>query len=317
MPEKADTTYSGDDPVEMSVPPTVKAYVKEQIQKSLGKKKRWRNSWRSASPITKGSFLMTLGIAIATIAYAVIAAFQLSEMGGQLVQMRNSTKASQDAAYAACESARVARSTLVEIRAGGNDSHNLSLGSIAQAMAVTRSEAAHLRFSVLNQLSIDDNRVGKTIQISNIGKTTALNTRGKARVVFLNRGEEPDFTYLPKSVWNKGNLEPGEPPEGNVFYITNDTTEKYFTWDEIQQALELKEKRIFAYGRMTYTDIFGVDHWVQYCGVSVPPKPEPKPVRIPKCAAYNQADKNQIMNFPSAAAKPPAIPDEIVCRKPE
>lgn len=58
----------------------VEARVNEQIQEAINKHdasqskvKKWRNSWRSASPITKGSFILTAAIALATIAYALTA----------------------------------------------------------------------------------------------------------------------------------------------------------------------------------------------------------------------------------------------------
>lgn len=67
--------------------PFLKAYVDQQIQNAIKeyeqsqtKVKKWRNSWRSASPITKGSFSLTAGIAVATIAYAIIAWSQLRAM---------------------------------------------------------------------------------------------------------------------------------------------------------------------------------------------------------------------------------------------
>jgi hypothetical protein len=64
---------------------SLKTYIDEQIKKAYDtdqdpKKKRWKHSWRSASPITRGTFLLTFSAAFATVAYAVIAAFQLSAM---------------------------------------------------------------------------------------------------------------------------------------------------------------------------------------------------------------------------------------------
>jgi hypothetical protein len=75
------------------IPPLLKAYINEQIQNAHNteqesQKKKWKKSWRSASPITKGTFILTASVAIATVAYAFIAVFQLREMrhSNQLTQ---------------------------------------------------------------------------------------------------------------------------------------------------------------------------------------------------------------------------------------
>ena len=54
------------------------------------KERKWRNSWRSASPITKGSFVIAAAVGCATIAYAFIAYFQLGTMDGTLAEMKRS-----------------------------------------------------------------------------------------------------------------------------------------------------------------------------------------------------------------------------------
>jgi hypothetical protein len=62
-----------------SIPPHIKAYLDDQIQQlykaqdyPVPYKKSWRYSWRSTSPITKGTFMMTAGVCFATIAYSII-----------------------------------------------------------------------------------------------------------------------------------------------------------------------------------------------------------------------------------------------------
>ncbi len=80
MPD-ANDPYRGEDQANIqALSSLAKAYVDQQIENAIEqydasqtKIKRFRNSWRSASPITKGSFVMTAGIALATIIYAFIA----------------------------------------------------------------------------------------------------------------------------------------------------------------------------------------------------------------------------------------------------
>jgi hypothetical protein len=87
MPDQSDPDDTHDDPNRHAIPPLFKAYIDKQIQdahnaenQTEAKKKKWKNSWRSASPITKGTFILTASVAIATTAYVFIAAFQLHEM---------------------------------------------------------------------------------------------------------------------------------------------------------------------------------------------------------------------------------------------
>jgi hypothetical protein len=80
--------------------PLVKAYIDKQVGNAIKqydatqtKGKKWRNSWRSESPVTKGSFIMTAAIAVATIAYALIAWGQYCAM--QKIATDNSKQAQE------------------------------------------------------------------------------------------------------------------------------------------------------------------------------------------------------------------------------
>src|SRR5450631_908666 len=100
MTEQIQSAQSGDQPDPQSPSSLLKAYVDQQVEHAVShhyesehKGKKWRNSWRAASPITKGSFIMTAGIAAATIAYAVIAGWTLHVMRG--IAADNSQQAQQ------------------------------------------------------------------------------------------------------------------------------------------------------------------------------------------------------------------------------
>ncbi|MBB5056906.1 hypothetical protein HDF16_001591 [Granulicella aggregans] len=85
MPHQNETDSLSEKVVEQHLSHLVKAYVDEKLKESNknndnAANKSWKRSWRSTSPITKATLLLTAGVAFATIAYAFIAAYQLGEM---------------------------------------------------------------------------------------------------------------------------------------------------------------------------------------------------------------------------------------------
>ncbi len=85
MPDQHDSDSTASDPVDNPLDAPIKAYIDEQLKKSKGsdehsQNKSWKRSWRSTSPITKATLCLTASVAFATVAYAIIAACQLSEM---------------------------------------------------------------------------------------------------------------------------------------------------------------------------------------------------------------------------------------------
>jgi hypothetical protein len=88
---------------EGSMPPAIKEYIDDQIQQSYKRqddgaphKKRWKYSWRSASPITRGTFTMAALVCVATIANSVLGRFQLESMNRAYGEMAKQTKTAQD-----------------------------------------------------------------------------------------------------------------------------------------------------------------------------------------------------------------------------
>lgn len=138
-------------------------------------------------------------------------------------------------------------------------------------------------------------------QFLNIGKTPAINVSGLAQLNLVPTGREP---ALPEK-WLGGNLPPGGvetlktmaffqapifPGMHSQFEITRDYSGEKplpLTADEAR-ALNAKTLYAVVFGRVFYTDIFGVTHWTQFCsavgvGFSVSPK---------NCVEYGDVDKN-------------------------
>ena len=335
MPETNDSRNEGETSPPESIPAFIKAYVDQEIEKAketeiaAQKNKKFRNSWRSASPITKGTFLLTAGIAIATIAYSIVAIFQLHAATGQLGEMKTTTKASREAAYAACISAQLARNTLQEIRSGSGDTHNLSVSSVTQAITSSRSESAQLRFNLLNFFRANGTTTknggglvfGEYFSISNVGRTAARNIKGKIQIEIMDKGKEPDFRYPSPFKISTGQMDSVETPEKQVIWVQDSAGRPHFFSDqELSDVQKMEEKVTFTYGRMTYFDVFGISHWIQVCRMMVPETTNTLIVarpREPKCAAYNKADTNQVLPSPKLEIPPPSeLPTEIVCKNP-
>jgi hypothetical protein len=266
--------------------------------------------------------LLEVTALLAVIAYTIAAWRQLGVMSGQLTEMQRSTRAAREAAYTACVSAQIARSTLVEVQNSGNDSHNLALGSVAQAIAVSRGESAQLKFILGNVFSgttqENDHALGQVIGISNVGRTSAMNIKGRIQIEVLEKGTEPIFKYPTPSHLDTGELDVGETPEKRTYYVlTAPGKHKRFTQDEINEIRSQVHKSTFTYGRMTYSDIFGVKHWVQVCRIMASEGVTLNSPPIPKCASYNKTDTNQVIPVPQYSSASKVMPDDIKCVKPE
>lgn len=121
----------------------------------------------------------------------------------QLQQMIHVTQATEDAAYDACMSAKIARRTLLELQSGEADTHRLVAGTVAQASASTLGESAFL--TVVPPGLAADPKAGQNLnlamQLVNIGRTPAKNVKTRVTARLLKTNEEPQ-TFIPrKNSW--------------------------------------------------------------------------------------------------------------------
>jgi hypothetical protein len=183
------------------------------------------------------------------------------------------------------------------------DAHNLSLGSIAQAAAVTRAEAAQLKITFVPHNSEpqigDEGQIADYYSVTNTGKTIATDVKGTVRLVMVDRTKdetkEPDFRYVPHNSFDIGAMDSSDPESILNTAIMNRNGIEKFTRKNIEAVNKGEKKRLFMYGEVSYLDTFGVRHWSRKCeqllhGYGV--------WRVPKCAAYNRADDNQVISPP-------------------
>jgi hypothetical protein len=107
-------------------------------------------------------------LAVLTLVGAVIA-------GRQAYIANESMKASQQAAYAACVSAKISRNALLEAQKSDSDNHAAVLATSYQALVATESERAVIKLKLGSPVIIPGFPIGVPVDLENIGKTLARN----------------------------------------------------------------------------------------------------------------------------------------------
>jgi hypothetical protein len=193
------------------------------------------------------------------------------------------------------------------------NSHDLAVGSLAQAAAVTRGEAAQIKIE--RQGIFFPFQIGKPmivgISLANIGATSALNFRIQGILEILDKDKEPSFRYPgdpdPHDL-EVGFLAPREPIPWAVT-AWDGKEKRVFTSDD-DARMKASTAYAVTYGRMTYRDIFGKSHWETYCVASKAPKAWA--IDHTKCAAYNRVDSEPIVQ----ESPKPLAPDQESPDKP-
>jgi hypothetical protein len=97
-----------------------------------------------------------------------------------------------------------------------------------------------------------------------------------ARAVYAQEGPPPPSGYKVE------NAVAVPLTDGRFLYVT-----------DCAQAHPTGDRAVIEFGKMTYDDVFGVHHWVNFCNVfPVPLRPE-APKAMQKCVDYNQMDDNK------------------------
>ena len=94
MPDNPNPDDANKNPYDQALDALIEAKVNDAVKKTQinqsepNKKKKWRNSWRSASPLTKAALIVSGFVALATIANSIAAGIQSWTMGKQLEEMK-------------------------------------------------------------------------------------------------------------------------------------------------------------------------------------------------------------------------------------
>jgi len=132
-------------------------------------------------------------------------------------------------------------------------------------------------------------------QIQNTGKTPAADVEADYIATVLKKGEEPalgDFSVgHPHNRFYGGAVFPNSPIPTTLTFVGYGpaTAEPIVPDDALRQDIANGNRFIIFHGRITYHDVFGTQHWTQFCtgsGTAILEK-------LKKCVAYNDVDHNQ------------------------
>ena len=107
---------------------------------------------------------------------------------------------------------------------------------------------------------------------------------GVAVATVLKAGETPTFVYdHGKTDVHLGTLFPTEPREATMRLAPLVIT------PALQQSVKRGQSFIIVYGRISYDDVFGGHHWLQFCA----PGAGGQYGNPPECLDYNNVDDNE------------------------
>ena len=132
-------------------------------------------------------------------------------------------------------------------------------------------------------------------QLVNTGKTPAKTVEGDVVATVLNKGEEPalgDFSVgHPHNRVYVGAIFPGAPIPMtiSVVHYGPQAADAIVPDDALRQDIANGNRFIIFYGRITYYDVFGIQHWTQFCTGSGSAMLD----SLKKCIGYNDVDNNK------------------------
>jgi hypothetical protein len=235
-------------------------------------------------------------LAIVGIGALVVYNGQLGVMRGTLAEMKVADKASAKSAYAACVGAQIARSALLESQQSATDEHESSVASTYQALVAAKSQVPIIRPLVKAEPQFGKSEIFLPIDFTNVGKdATTFNAFIDA--VFLPVTEKINFSYykdMPR--WDASLLGEGQNASGSLvgqvagIGVKNSDRSVHRTAPEDVIAYQKGEKAIVFYGKVTYFDIFGIDHWITFCRTFERYPEGSHNSGFPECADYNKQD---------------------------
>jgi hypothetical protein len=165
----------------------------------------------------------------------------------------------------------------------------------AQINALKVDQRAWVSVPVPSVFPLNGASIPAVTQITNTGKTPARRVEGDVVATVLNKGEEPalgDFSIgHPHNRVYVGAIFPGAPIPITitVVHYGPKMAETIVPDDTLRQDIANGKRFILFYGRITYYDVFGAQHWTQFCTGSGTAILE----NLRQCISYNDVDTTE------------------------
>ena len=151
-------------------------------------------------------------------------------------------------------------------------------------------QRAWLGFSFGNFKYTVDQPLDTPYQVTNTGKTPALNVKGMVVTHFIKKGDIPSFNYDHRTQVNMGTMLPGVRQDSTSYLLHSNVPEGLHVGPmkfsmQMYRQYSSGTGYLIVYGNLEYDSVFGAHHWVKFCQTSGPT------VYTDQCADYNNVDR--------------------------
>jgi len=272
---------------------------KEPCDSNRKQRQGFRDHWRSSSPLERWTFAFTGVIAFATFCYAVFSGWQLYEIHSG----SEDTHMLAEAAKRQTEKTETISASIQEAV-----SELGTANSRTKAMLDVTIKQFHLEQRAWVSVVRDNFKwnVGSEMifpcHFINTGKTPAKHFEAWVAATVMKSNEKPEFIYKrgtghPLVRAKAPFLWPSEqvPFPLPVFKKPTRVAEKLILTRPLLEGMDAGTSYVLMYGKITYVDVFGIDHWMTFCDIY------PTANRLlpslsgayARCIAYNETDEDQ------------------------
>jgi hypothetical protein len=314
---KQNHTDGGEDSPDIgALSPLIKAYIDQHVQDAIkqhedspSKRKKWRNSWRSTSPITKASLILSVFVVASTVAYTIAAWRTLivmreisSDSSLQTDKLIDAATQIKNAGWVFSGAAQ-GTNNAVWSAAGRLDAQAQEMRQAAASAAQTAEEALHVseRAYVVADLQDEgwsqchlpnnDETYCSGIHYHNLGRTPAISIVVTGYMAYGWKGNNP-LGALPIPAYDGltgSSLANGPDGTSTLLRTKGDIGTEMGT----KSMMQNQNGGFYLYGYIQYKDIFDEFHITAFCNYH-PLNPSPQDHLPSQCGTGNWFERDPV-----------------------